>query len=402
MSGRRILLIGIGVVLAVATLFPLRYEQYLVATGSMAPTILGKHRSCDCPKCGYRVVVGSAAPDLFKAYCPNCGHDDLRLIDAADQSGDIVNVDLWAYTFASPKRWQIALFQRGDQTMVKRIVGLPGEAVEVRQGDLWIDGKRSRKSFAEVVAMKQELFDDSHVAHPSRRPGPMFDGAAKPQTWTFSQQLSDASQYRPLLDEYAYEGSSRADAEPVHDFVAEFDFAMLDVGATLRIALTDGGDVVEAALPRSGLLEIRTRQGTLQGGDTDFTIQASIPLCPLRIGEQHLATFAFVDRRVHIAIDGVPVAEPFDLPDPVARKPVVHPVRLTVEGGRVRVDRMRLARDVHYRPQGMVGQAVRLGGSEYFVLGDHSPVAEDSRNWLEPAVRRRDLLGRVLDLKRSR
>ena len=34
-------------------------EAYVVPTGSMAPTLLGLHRTFDCPNCWYRVVLGT-------------------------------------------------------------------------------------------------------------------------------------------------------------------------------------------------------------------------------------------------------------------------------------------------------------------------------------------------------
>lgn len=418
MVGRRLLLVGVCIALAAMTLLPLRYQRYQIATGSMAPTLYGEHRRCDCSSCGYPVVVGSAAPDLFKAHCPNCGHRDVPLADAPDQPGDVVSVDRWAYSLTSPKRWDVVLFQRGEESWVKRIVGLPGETVEIRDGDVWIDGARARKNFVELTSMQQEVFDDAYSPRGfdasrqwERDPRgefvggrPMLDGRDGLQTWTFARFLFDERQYRPLVDEYAYEGSSRADAESVHDFVADLDLTALHADGNLRVALTDGSDVVEAVIPltEAGSLQVRTRLGSLEGKATPFRKLASVRMKPWRIGETRRLTVAFVDRRFHVAIDGQPVGQPIDLPNLASREPVVRPLRLTIEQGCVRVDRFRLSRDVHYRPQGMAGQAVRLGSGEYFVLGDHSPVAEDSRTWLDPAVRRRDLLGRVLDLKRPR
>ena len=418
MVERRLLLVGICIALAAMTLLPLRYQRYQIATGSMAPTLLGEHRRCACSRCGSPVVVGSAAPDCFKAHCPNCGHSDLPLAQAPDQPGDVVSVDRWAYSLASPKRWDVVLFQRGEESWVKRIAGLPGETVEIRDGDVWIDGVRSRKSFGELPSMQQELFDDAYSPHgidASRRwerdprgelvgGRPMLDGRDGSQTWIYARFLFDERQYRPFVDEYAYEGSSRADAEPVHDFIADLDLTVLHADGNLRVALTDGSDVIEASisLTNAGSLKVRTRPDSFEGKEAPALKLSTVRMTPWRGGETRRVTVAFVDRRFHIACDGKPIGDAIDLPDAASREPVVRPLRLTIERGCVRVDRFRLSRDVHYRPQGMAGQAVRLGSGEYFVLGDHSPVAEDSRTWLDPAIRRRDLLGRVLDLKRPR
>src|SRR5262245_44768155 len=62
-------------------------EPYQIPTGSMAPTLLGQHRSCVCPSCGMVVDVGRShaggsgtAPKRHycRASCPNCGCLELQ------------------------------------------------------------------------------------------------------------------------------------------------------------------------------------------------------------------------------------------------------------------------------------------------------------------------------------
>jgi signal peptidase I len=416
MVGRRFLLAGSVVALAFAAIWPLRYEQYRIATGSMAPTFLGEHRRCICPNCGFPVTVGSSAPDLFKASCPNCGDSDLRLTEAADEPGELVRVDRWAYAFAAPRRWQVVLFHRDGNALVKRIAGMPSETIEIRDGDVWADGCRVRKTFAEAIAMEQTVYDDAFVPRepntsprwecdPSGEPHfgrLLLNAGVKAHAYTFAANPSGNGQYFPLRDEYAYEGSSRADAEPIHDFLAELEVTWLELPCQLRIAVTDGSDIAEMKLTSGGIMEMGIRSGTFESQEGGSCLRSSARIPPPALGSKQRIAVAFVDRRAHAAIDGKALGAAIDLPDPVKRLPVIRPVRLSIDAGQARVEGFRLSRDVHYRPQGMAGQAVRLGGGEYFVLGDHSPVSEDSRNWLDFAVRRRDLLGRVLDLKRPR
>src|SRR5919106_7630 len=35
-------------------------EAFVIPTGSMAPTLMGRHKDVDCPKCGYRYQVSAS------------------------------------------------------------------------------------------------------------------------------------------------------------------------------------------------------------------------------------------------------------------------------------------------------------------------------------------------------
>lgn len=49
-------------------------------------------------------------------------------------SGDVVLVNRLAYALGSPRRFDIAVFSQGDQAFnMKRIIGLPGETVQIRE-----------------------------------------------------------------------------------------------------------------------------------------------------------------------------------------------------------------------------------------------------------------------------
>lgn len=62
-----------------------------------------------------------------------------------------------AYTFSEPKRYDIVVFKYPDdekEYFVKRIIGLPGETVEIKAGKVYINGS-------------SEPLRDDFVAHPS-------------------------------------------------------------------------------------------------------------------------------------------------------------------------------------------------------------------------------------------
>lgn len=54
--------------------------------------------------------------------------------------GELLLVDRRAYTHSTPQRGDVILARYHSDIIVKRIVGLPGEELELRQGILYVDG----------------------------------------------------------------------------------------------------------------------------------------------------------------------------------------------------------------------------------------------------------------------
>jgi len=129
-------------------------EAFVIPTGSMAPTLYGRHKDINCEKCGYQFAIG-ASDELDKAtgrfdpdsriqdvVCPNC-----RYITPAEVvrnlpvfKGDRILVNKFPYEFGRPKRWDVVVFKYPEEpytNYIKRLVGLPGETIEIRQGDVY-------------------------------------------------------------------------------------------------------------------------------------------------------------------------------------------------------------------------------------------------------------------------
>ncbi len=110
------------------------------------------------------------------------------------------------------------------------------------------------------------------------------------------------------------------------------------------------------------------------------------------------------DHRVMVAIDGKLLFDPYDYDRPRPGPTVGEiPIGVGVDGGDLTVSELRIYRDLHYtgslantpRQGHALRSPVRLGPDEYFVLGDNSPVSNDSRFWgASPVVPGSMLLGK--------
>jgi signal peptidase I len=440
-----VMVVFVGLFLVLRTV---AVEPFGVPTGSMAPALSGHHRTGPCPRCGYPVRVGRPTTgDITKHFgnitCPNCefGRDPAHhfsLTDARDLSGDRLLVDKNVYGLRNPRRWEMVVFRCPDpdpkengKPYVKRLVGLPSETIAILEGDVYVNGEIARKGLAEVREMLVPVFDMTYTppggwgprwvvasaadprlpaGTPGNRPaqeGPVIEGKAlvldaseTPQTVTavtYRHWQLDERDEEPIRVWNAYDGAPRnfKYLPTAHDFVLTCDVEVTAAAAggeaSFECRLFDGADAVTAELsvgPRAtGRAQLtRENHGGL-GAATGASLQP---------GRRHRLEFAFVDRRVLLALDGKLIVPPADLPQVTGRSDVRRPLRLGARGCRVVVHNLVLNRDIYYTQYGENGtrRPVVLGPKEYFVLGDNSGNSQDSRKWPVPAVPEADFIGK--------
>ena len=127
-------------------------EAFVIPTGSMAPTLYGRHKETDCTQCGYHITVGASdevvretgliSPHsrLQSAICPNCGFDNKQIYDELAFNGDRILVNKYPYEFGDPDRWDVFVFknpQEPETNYIKRLVGLPNETLRISGGNVY-------------------------------------------------------------------------------------------------------------------------------------------------------------------------------------------------------------------------------------------------------------------------
>lgn len=146
-------------------------EGYIISTGSMAPNLLGAHKRVECPDCGRQFPFGVAfdrevtTSPLVR--CPNCQQPAIDVTEVPRNDGDQLLVFKQSYEFRDPRRWEIVVFLNPAnplQAYVKRVIGLPGETIQVRDGDVFINGSLARKSLEKQRTLRIPVFDHEFVA----------------------------------------------------------------------------------------------------------------------------------------------------------------------------------------------------------------------------------------------
>ena len=219
-----------SVVIAFALAFLFRTfeaEAFVIPTGSMAPTLVGRHRDVDCPQCKFHFRVSASLEvdqgteqeigAVFAATCPQCGLTSCinpkvgtavaaqgrranppfsvfnsgpgqSCQDTSWRNGNRILVSKFAYEFQQPRRWDVFVFRPprdASKNYIKRLVGLPGETLRIYHGDLYrgpydpaalfnpstVQYQIERKPADKVLSMKQLVYDNDYVQDDMTRKG---------------------------------------------------------------------------------------------------------------------------------------------------------------------------------------------------------------------------------------
>lgn len=123
-------------------------EAFVIPTGSMAPTLMGAHWRLRCQSCGRKFAYGMpktngyvSQEDVFSgARCPNCRYPYTSYGETISR-GDHVLVMKYLYHLDEPKPWDVVVFknpQNNRENYIKRLIGLPGEEIEIVHGDVFV------------------------------------------------------------------------------------------------------------------------------------------------------------------------------------------------------------------------------------------------------------------------
>lgn len=332
----------------------------VVQGSSMAPMLWGERVAVTCDRCGGDLLIGiDQSPGSQRILCPCCDGGQLDLTSARKLPAD----SLWIDRLAVPNRWSpVVLRSPADagSLFVKRVLGLPGEEVSLREGDLWIDGQRVTKPLA--IQRNLRRLEHTETARRLRWSSERDcwrwnDGAWQVET-PLDGPLADLIYRCPIHDNTPGNLRLSRRFHPQRDLMLEFECeASPDADWQVRLGGYTARFDSNKAGPRNVLLSV------FDGG-------------------------------AYLAIDGQ------ESPQLLGSAPAGEgPPTIRAISGQLAVRNLSLWKDIYYEPHpqahGFSGdQPWRLGPDEFFVVGDNQALSLDSRNWsAAPGVPRRLILG---------
>ncbi|MFO0425692.1 MAG: signal peptidase I [Planctomyces sp.] len=520
-------------VIAVLILRTFIVEGYLISTGSMAPGLLGFHKRVVCPSCEHPFAFGvsfddSVSPEeqersreTFRKYatCPNCGQINIDVSEVPISHGDQLLVLKHIYDFRSPRRWETIVFRNPatpGEAYVKRIVGLPGDELLIRDGDLYNSGRLLRKGYdaqkgTRILVSDLQYLADSplwemswqlndtwqqkgavletprseELSWLSFRHWRWFGGShfvetplsaatadsdwrefqkryeSVPISWAsrleydtekevlrcegvmpadmqqdlISQATSEEfrravyrlaamSHLAPVTDRYGYNSMVSSPEYPVNDLMLRCVLSWKTAPKEIRVTVPIDSEVYDVIVnPEENQWQLKASNEQLQSG-AFVPDSVSSRADNGESGPGLELEVSAIDHQILIAVNGQPVGVPLELAGslPAASENATVPSVLAgtteraqvaeklalareqqnrwaigIRGDGVRVEELQMYRDVYYTPgrrRNAVESPYRVPEGNYFVQGDNSPVSSDSRNWAQPCVPHKMLLGK--------
>jgi len=421
-------------------------RAYTIPTGSMADTLKGAHFRLRCGQCGFRYdydfrrdayrISGASTPSEYmpilpgRPQCPSCGCyrkvyqqryggvlDYPSELRAPVIKGDRIFVLKCIYQFFEPNRWDVIVFKpplQPEINYIKRLVALPGETVQIIDGDVYIDGKIARKPRRVQKDLWMPVFDNDY--QPARPAKSVFNGHTWSQpfsndagsSWklnggsgTVFELDADPDQINTIIYDtntgndlratYAYDYQGPRERLPIcSDLKIGFN-VVVGYGGKIGATLSKYGIKYRAIVDFDGVMSLEKIDE--EGSKVELS-QKTYEKWSGPAPETN-AEFCFSNVDHELILQYGDMELKYDLGRGRADAGQINeqmPFVSIFGAGKLELSHVKIEKDKYYYNKLGNREILRaghnspfsLGEDEFFVLGDNSPASLDSRLWSEP------------------
>ena len=379
--------------------------------------------SAYCDVCNNRIRYNFPAWLWRKGTCPKCQttFNWANLSNRVIHGGNRILVNKFWYKFTNPKRWDIMVFvyplddltckdcsaqlpdtewynglrcqqcgssrfSRKKKNYIKRLVGLPGDKLQIINGDIYVNDKIQRKPDHVQNTLWLPVYNSRYPGNEEITPTWVADG----NTWKIDKKTltldntssnnSDVSLVafgRRISDQNGY--NNRAGSNEMGDIKIRFDVTLSKGSQSLELVLKKNNDEFTAILPTSD-----TDGKSSLVKNNNILLEKDIRL---QTGQIHKVEFSNVDHMVSLSVDDKKVFG-FDNDDGKVPAPVPFDSSMIRFGGihvNATFENIGIFHDIYYTNLSSgtwaTTQPIQLGEKDYFMLGDNSRNSNDSRVW---------------------